>query len=70
MTKDTNVSLIEHGLETPYPLEPFQNYLRLEGWTFRRQRLQASQVRIRIAEQIYAPESTRAREDVAAWYPD
>ena len=61
---------IVHGLETPYPLRPCQNYFRLEGWVLMRRANAATQARIRIGDQVYEPDSQPQRDDVATLYPE
>jgi glycosyltransferase involved in cell wall biosynthesis len=61
---------IAYGLETPYPLQPSQNYLRLEGWALIRNSNTPTITRIRIDQACFDPESTPVRTDVAASHPD
>ena len=61
---------IVHGLETPYPLRPCQNYFRLEGWVLLRGAAAATRARIRVGETIYEPDTRPHRADVAALYPE
>lgn len=59
-----------HGLETPYPLQPSQNYVRLEGWAFLRGQAASSRVRFRVGPKVFEPTEKPAREDVAQQFPD
>ncbi len=59
-----------HGLETPYPLQPCPNYLRLEGWVLIRHGSAPTRARLRLGDRIRLPESRHHRDDVAAMYPD
>ncbi|MDA8528818.1 glycosyltransferase family 4 protein [Opitutaceae bacterium] len=59
-----------HGLETPYPLQPSQNYVRLEGWAFLRGQSARSRVRFRVGTEVFEPTEKPAREDVAQQFPD
>ncbi|WP_221032934.1 glycosyltransferase [Actomonas aquatica] len=61
---------IAHGLETPYPLQPCQNYFRLEGWALLRGGAAPTIARIRIGDTTHAPESTSRRDDVQSLYPE
>lgn len=60
---------IVYGLETPYPLQPSQNYFRLEGWALIRDSAAPTVTRIRIDQKCFTPESTPIRTDVAKSYP-
>ncbi len=60
---------MEHGLETPYPLQPCQNYFRLEGWAIALGADQPTRVRMVIGDQVFPPDQTPEREDVAEKYP-
>ncbi|MDB4385081.1 hypothetical protein N9Z12_03420, partial [Opitutaceae bacterium] len=59
-----------HGLETPYPLRPSQNYVRLEGWAFIRWQSQSSRVRFRVGTEVFEPTENPARDDVAQQFPE
>ncbi len=61
---------IAHGLETPYPLQPCQNYFRLEGWALLRGGSVPTRVRVRCNGATHAPTATPPRADVAALYPE
>lgn len=60
---------IAYGLETPYPLQPSQNYFRLEGWALVCDADQPTLTRIRVEDKIFTPESNPERKDVAALHP-
>lgn len=60
----------EFGLETPTPLAPHPNYLRLEGWGFVPGGSKPPKARIRIGDTTYEPENTSRRLDVAERFPD
>jgi glycosyltransferase involved in cell wall biosynthesis len=60
----------EFGLETPLPLAPQANYLRLEGWGFL-PGAKTTTVRLRLGKQIHAPEQADlTRKDVAKRFPE
>ncbi|MCF3652093.1 glycosyltransferase family 4 protein [Synoicihabitans lomoniglobus] len=61
---------IVHGLETPYPLRPFQNYFRLEGWALIKNGAGRTRARVRIDQKVFLPESEPLRDDVAVLYPE
>ena len=58
-----------HGLETPHPLQPTQNYFQLVGWAFVPGAPRPSRVRVVVDGQIFEPAGTIERPDVAANYP-
>lgn len=62
--------LPQHGLDTPLPLRPAQNYFQLAGWAFVPGAAQPSQVRVVVNDRAYAPAELTGRVDVAASYPD
>ena len=64
------VQNLAYGLETPYPLQPCQNYFRLEGWALIPDSTAPTQVRIRIGDDVHLPKQVHARADVAAQFPD
>lgn len=61
---------IAYGLETPYPLQPSQNYVRLEGWALMGKSPSATRTRLKIGEEVFHPESTPERQDVAVKFSD
>jgi glycosyltransferase involved in cell wall biosynthesis len=58
-----------HGLETPHPLQPTQNYFQLVGWAFVPGAPRPSHVRVVVDGQIFEPAGIIERPDVAATYP-
>ena len=60
---------IVHGLETPYPLQPSQNYVRLEGWAFILGQSKPCLVRLRVGSEIFEPSESVHRSDVGSRFP-
>ncbi|MBT5900667.1 MAG: glycosyltransferase [Opitutaceae bacterium] len=60
---------IVHGLETPYPLQPSQNYVRLEGWAFILGQSKPCHVRLRVGSEIFEPSESVLRPDVGSRFP-
>lgn len=58
-----------HGIDSPLPLRPAAGYVRLEGWVFLSDSPTPTEVRLRIGNDVFKPESTFERPDVAAAFP-
>lgn len=61
---------IVHGLETPYPLQPSQNYVRLEGWAFILGQSTLCRVRLRVGSELFEPAESTDRSDVGSRFPE
>ena len=67
--KMTNLEIV-HGLETPYPLQPSQNYVRLEGWALILGQSSPCRVRLRVESETFEPSESIQRPDVGARFPE
>lgn len=65
----TRAEAARHGIDTPLPLRPAQNYFRLAGWALVPGATRPSDVRVVVGDRTYGPEAREARPDVAALLP-
>lgn len=66
--KITDLEIV-HGLETPYPLQPSQNYVRLEGWALILGQSNPCRVRLRVESETFEPSESIQRSDVGSRFP-